>query len=229
MSTLMRVVTLCGSARFENEFKICTTHLTLSGCIAISLGAFPADNEGDKAWYSQSQKELLDLVHLGKVSQADIVLVVDCPIGDVAPGQVDADSEPIGYVGYSTAREILFSALEGKAVVFLSDLLSGSTSIEEAMTEVSRVQILTDIQPIEVDVALQLVEVAMGRETVATEQDNTKLNMMQAAISEIAESAYAEESLSSIIMIADQTLNVLDIEPMSQRDREGYLAIIRSA
>lgn len=99
----MKVVTLCGSARFEQDFIDANRELTLRGFVVISMSVLPsqAPNGAGKAWYTPAQKVVLDLVHLEKITMADAILVV----GD-------------GYVGESTGREIAWAALQGVPAVY---------------------------------------------------------------------------------------------------------------
>ena len=85
-------ITLCGSARFEKEFKEANEELTLKGHTVYSLAIYPSDKHGEKNWYTESQKVLLDLAHLRKIMESDAIHIV----GD-------------GYIGFSTAREIMWA------------------------------------------------------------------------------------------------------------------------
>ena len=92
------IITLCGSARFEKEFKEANEDLTLKGHTVYSLAVYPSD-KGDKNWYTESQKVLLDLAHLRKIMESDCIHIV----GD-------------GYIGFSTAREILWAKSLNKII-----------------------------------------------------------------------------------------------------------------
>ena len=58
-----KVVTLCGSARFKDEFIAVEKRLTLEGNIVLSVGFF--GEVGDSA------KEMLDDMHKRKIDMAD--------------------------------------------------------------------------------------------------------------------------------------------------------------
>ena len=62
-------------------------------------------------------KELLDLVHLNQILRADAVLVV----GD-------------GYIGHSTAREILWASMQGKPVHYCTSI-RGWGAVAKAVAE----------------------------------------------------------------------------------------------
>lgn len=101
-----KVVTLCGSTRFEAEFAEVNRRLTLDGCVVISLGMFglpdrPAD---DRSADRSDLMERLSALHFQKIRMADEVYVVD----------------PDGYVGESTRREIAYAESLGKPVRYLS-------------------------------------------------------------------------------------------------------------
>ena len=101
-----RVITLCGSTRFEAEFAQVNQRLTMEGFVVISLGMFSLPDLPDYDWKVDSSdlKKRLGGVHLQKIRMADEVYVVD----------------PGGYVGESTRREIAYAELLGKPVRYLS-------------------------------------------------------------------------------------------------------------
>lgn len=101
-----RVITLCGSIRFEAEFAEVNQRLTMEGCVVLSLGMFslpdPPDHDGTAD--SSGLRARLGAVHLQKIRMADEVYVVD----------------PGGCVGESTRREIAYAESLGKPVRYLS-------------------------------------------------------------------------------------------------------------
>lgn len=104
-----KVVTLCGSTRFRDEFYQVQKRLTLKRCIVISVGLF--GHAGDEeVWEGMDEgtltatKEMLDDMHKRKIDMADEVFVID----------VD------GYVGESTRSEIAYAEAHGKPVRYLS-------------------------------------------------------------------------------------------------------------
>ncbi len=219
----MKTITLCGSARFETEYKVCMRLLTMNGVTAIGLGDYPSDNDGEKEWYTPAVKEVLDLVHISKVSQADIILIVDCtfePAFDVAASR----DEPLSYVGFSTARELLWCALQDKPVAFLSDMIDGE-SIEEAMAALSQAVPHADAQTIELDVAVKLMGAALGREEVAKDQRETHFNVMHASLSG---SVIATDAKSALDLRRDaaETLEFIGLGTMADQEREAYLNMV---
>lgn len=101
-----KVVTLCGSTRFESDFAAVNQRLTLEGCIVISLGMFslPELADGGEAADMTALRERLAQVHLQKIRMADEVYIID----------------PGGYLGESTRREIAHAESLGKPVRYLS-------------------------------------------------------------------------------------------------------------
>lgn len=93
------VVCLCGSTRFAAQFNEANRELSKRGLSVISISmCLPKTEQGSES--DPALKELLDLVHLNKIMRSDAVFVV----GD-------------GYIGRSTAREILWAEMQGKPVI----------------------------------------------------------------------------------------------------------------
>ena len=101
-----KVITLCGSTRFEAEFAEVNQRLTMEGCVVISLGMFSLPDLPDYDWTADSSDLTgrLGRVHFQKIRMADEVYIVD----------------PGGYVGESTRREIAYAESLGKPVRYLS-------------------------------------------------------------------------------------------------------------
>lgn len=96
-----KVITLCGSTRFKDEFIATQKRLSLEGCIVISVGLF--GHSGDDEVSRPGVKEMLDDMHLRKIDMADEVMVIN----------------PGGYIGQSTRREIEYAKSVGKPVNYL--------------------------------------------------------------------------------------------------------------
>jgi len=100
------IVTLCGSARFEKEFKEANKILTLAGHVVFSLSCYPSDF-GGKDWYTEEQKLMLDKVHKEKIRCSEAIYIV---------------SDGTGYYGDSTKSEILFARKHGKLIYSTQDI-----------------------------------------------------------------------------------------------------------
>lgn len=96
-----KVITLCGSTRFKDEFLEAQKRLTLEGNIVISVGLF--GHSGDDVVWTEGVKDMLDRQHLAKIDLADEIYVIN--VG--------------GYIGDSTRREIAYAEFKGKAILYL--------------------------------------------------------------------------------------------------------------
>lgn len=99
MHTNYKVVTLCGSTKFKDEFMKVQKELTLKGYIVISVGCF--DHSGDV--FTDEQKIMLDDMHKRKIDMADEIFVIN--VG--------------GYIGSSTRSEIEYAETHNKKVNYL--------------------------------------------------------------------------------------------------------------
>ena len=96
-----KIVTLCGSTRFKEQFLEAQKRLTLEGSIVIRVGLF--GHSGDDDVWKPGVKEMLDDMHLRKIDLADEIFVIN--VG--------------GYIGESTKREIAYAEKTGKTVNYL--------------------------------------------------------------------------------------------------------------
>ncbi len=103
-----KVVTLCGSTRFKDEFMQAQKQLTLAGCIVISVGLFGHSSD-EEVWEGMSEdtltntKIMLDDMHKRKIDMADEIFVIN----------------KNGYIGDSTKSEIAYAEAHGKTVRYL--------------------------------------------------------------------------------------------------------------
>ena len=96
-----KIITLCGSTKFKDEFIAEQKRLTLEGNIVISVGLF--GHSGDNEVWTESTKEMLDDMHKRKIDLADEIFVIN--VG--------------GYIGTSTRSEIDYALETGKTVKYL--------------------------------------------------------------------------------------------------------------
>ena len=101
---MLKKVTLCGSTRFEDHFKILTRELAFAGFIVHGLSAYPSDN-GGRDWLDDERKEMYDLVYLGKIADSDAIVVIDGIV----------EEQP--YIGDSTHREETWARLNGIPII----------------------------------------------------------------------------------------------------------------
>lgn len=96
-----KVITLCGSTRFKDEFIQEQKRLTLEGNIVISVGLF--GHAGDGEVFSDGVKDMLDDMHKRKIDMADEIFVINKG----------------GYIGSSTRSEIDYALATGKKVGYM--------------------------------------------------------------------------------------------------------------
>ena len=105
-----KIITLCGSTRFKDEFLEAQKRLTLEGNIVITVGLFGHSGD-DEVWENMDEgtltktKKMLDDMHKRKIDMADEIFVIN--IGD--------------YIGDSTRSKINYAIERGKKVRYLED------------------------------------------------------------------------------------------------------------
>ena len=105
-----KVITLCGSTRFKDEFLEVQKRLTLEGNIVISVGLFGHSGDSE-VWENMDEgtltktKAMLDDMHKRKIDMADEIYVIN--VG--------------GYIGESTRSEIDYAIRHGKKVRYLEN------------------------------------------------------------------------------------------------------------
>ena len=106
-----KVITLCGSTKFKEEFYEVQKRLTLEGNIVVSVGLFGHSGDSE-VWDGMDEgtlsktKEMLDDMHKRKIDMADGIYVIN--VG--------------GYIGDSTRSEIKYAKSLGKSVDYLERL-----------------------------------------------------------------------------------------------------------
>jgi hypothetical protein len=96
-----KIITLCGSTKFKEQFIEEQKQLTLEGNIVISVGLF--GHSGDDEVWSETTKPMLDDMHKRKIDLADEIFVIN--VG--------------GYIGTSTRSEIDYAIITNKPVKYL--------------------------------------------------------------------------------------------------------------
>ena len=105
-----KVITLCGSTKFKDEFLKTLKDLTLKGNIVISVGLFGHSGDSE-VWENMDEgtltktKEMLDDIHKRKIDMSDEIFVINVN----------------GYIGDSTKSEIEYAIKTGKKVNYLED------------------------------------------------------------------------------------------------------------
>jgi len=109
MSVRPKIVVLCGSTRFYDQFQEANYRLTMDGKIVLSVGFYPhakaEHGHGEGVGHDSAEKIALDELHKRKIDLADEVYVLN----------VD------GYVGESTRSEIDYAIAAGKPVSYMEE------------------------------------------------------------------------------------------------------------
>jgi hypothetical protein len=100
-----KIITLCGSTKFKEQFIEEQKRLTLEGNIVISVGLF--GHSGDNEVWNEKIKPMLDDMHKRKIDLADEIFVIN--VG--------------GYIGSSTRSEIEHAITTNKPVYYLEQPL----------------------------------------------------------------------------------------------------------
>ena len=121
-----KIVCLCGSTKFKEEFQEQNRQETIAGHIVLSVGTFahreaqetarfaatipghPGVGLSPEEFLGRDVKQMLDDLHKRKIDLADEILVLN----------VD------GYIGHSTASEIAYAYRTQKPVRWLSKVLT---------------------------------------------------------------------------------------------------------
>ena len=107
MVNIFKVITLCGSTKFKEEFLKMQKELTLQGNIVISVGLFGHADGDYQTVLTEEVKIMLDEMHKSKIDMADEIFVIN--VG--------------GYIGSSTKSEIEYALKTGKKINYLEKLI----------------------------------------------------------------------------------------------------------
>lgn len=97
-----KVITLCGSTKFKEDFLRKQEELTLKGYIVLSVGVFVHD---DNIEVTEEQKIELDKIHKDKIRMSDVIYVINRD----------------NYIGESTKSEIEFAKELNKTVMYMEE------------------------------------------------------------------------------------------------------------
>ncbi len=97
-----KVITLCGSTKFKEDFLRKQEELTLKGYIVLSVGVFVHD---DNIEVTEEQKVELDKIHKDKIRMSDAIYVINKD----------------NYIGESTKSEIEFAKELNKTVMYMEE------------------------------------------------------------------------------------------------------------
>ena len=97
----MKVITMCGSLRFEDVIKKCTEKLALEGNCVLSI-VYPTK---DKDSYTNEEIQILGKEHYKKIELSDAIFVVN----------------KNGYIGESVKKEINYAKEHNKEIMYLEN------------------------------------------------------------------------------------------------------------
>lgn len=97
----MKIITVCGSLKFQNEIIKITEKMALQGNCMLSM-VYPY-----KEAYTTEEKTLLGELHKERIRISDSVLIVN----------ID------GYIGSSTKSEIEFAKSLNKEIIYYTDIM----------------------------------------------------------------------------------------------------------
>lgn len=95
-----KIICLCGSTKFKEEFIEQQQKLTLAGNIVLSVGVF---GHSDGIDLSNTEKIMLDEIHKQKIEMADEIFVIN----------------KYNYIGESTQSEIDYATVLKKPIKYM--------------------------------------------------------------------------------------------------------------
>lgn len=103
MAGKYKVITLCGSTKFKDDFLREQNRLTLEGNIVISVGMFDLSGYGESL--DDETINMLGDMHKRRIDMSDEIFVIN----------------KNGYIGSSTKSEIEYAKQTGKKVVYMEN------------------------------------------------------------------------------------------------------------
>ena len=98
-----KIITLCGSIKFKDEFIKIQEKLTLDGTIVFTANFFNSVKKDD---IDEKTKKMLDEMHKQKIDMSDEIYVIN--VG--------------GYIGESTKSEMEYAKKNGKKISYLENI-----------------------------------------------------------------------------------------------------------
>ena len=100
MDKKYKVITLCGSIKFKEEFLKMQEKLTLDRNIVLTPNSFQSIK---KEKINEQTKKMLDEMHRQKIDMSDAIFVINVN----------------GYIGESTKNEIEYAKSKNKEILYL--------------------------------------------------------------------------------------------------------------
>lgn len=101
-----RVITLCGSTKFKEEFLEVAKKLTLEGNVVLFPAVYSNSHYPNRTRLDSSTLDTLHNIHLSKIDMSDEIFVIN--VG--------------GHIGKGTKTEIGYAERNGKIVKYLEDI-----------------------------------------------------------------------------------------------------------
>lgn len=101
-----KIITLCGSTKFKEDFMKANAELTLQGNIVISVGVFGHSDCNYMERITDDIKIILDNIHKRKIDMSDEIFVINTN----------------GYIGNSTKSEIEYALKHNKIVKYMYEI-----------------------------------------------------------------------------------------------------------
>lgn len=98
-----KVITLCGSTKYKNEFMRVTKEFTLKGNLVLNLNVFA--HGGDHEACNPGMRKMLKEMQIQKIDMSDEIFVIN----------------PEVILGESTKEQIEYAKIMGKKVSYLYD------------------------------------------------------------------------------------------------------------
>lgn len=95
----MKIITLCGSTDFFEEYDYAMLNLTMSGWAVFTIGTHRFNDK--QLVIEKNMKDMFEKLHFDKIRLSDAIMVIDKG----------------GYIGESTKREIKFASKLGKPLL----------------------------------------------------------------------------------------------------------------
>ena len=100
MDKKYKVITLCGSIKFKEEFLKMQEKLTLDRNIVLTPNSFQSIKKEE---INEQTKKMLDEMHRQKIAMSDAIFVINVN----------------GYIGESTKNEIEYAKSKNKEILYL--------------------------------------------------------------------------------------------------------------
>lgn len=100
-----KIITLCGSTKFKEEYEEVNKELTLKGNIVLSCPIF---HHSDNLTFSDKEISLLTDIHIARIDLCDEIFVIN----------------KNGYIGQSTKEEIEYARSINKKINYLEPIIS---------------------------------------------------------------------------------------------------------